>query len=218
MVEVYGLRDAIRNRRGMAGRKLLGWKRMRLRFAIIAFLLEFVLRAQPPAALPPGFTGDPQIIAVFNRISQQTARLMPMLAEVHARDWVAKGASETYVAQLESAEQQVKAVQTDMGALSQHPDHMQDCMKGLFRVQALHGSLESLMGGLRRYQNSPLADLIESVAAEDQSDLEKLQSYILDLANQKEQEFLVVDHEAQRCRASISREPAPGKKKPGSQP
>jgi hypothetical protein len=218
MVEVYGLRDAIRNRRGMAGRKLLGWKRMRLRFAIIAFLLEFVLRAQQPAALPPGFTGDPQIIAVFNRISQQTARLMPMLAEVHARDWVAKGASETYVAQLESAEQQVKAVQTDMGALAQHPDHMQDCMKGLFRVQALHGSLESLMGGLRRYQNSPLADLIESVAAEDQSDLEKLQSYILDLANQKEQEFLVVDHEAQRCRASISREPAPGKKKPGSQP
>jgi ABC-type transport system involved in cytochrome bd biosynthesis fused ATPase/permease subunit len=188
------------------------------RFAIIAFLLDIVLVAQQPAALPPGFTGDPRIISVFNRISQQTARLTPMLAEVHARDWVTKGASETYVAQLESAQQQVKAVQTEMGALAQHPDHMQDCMKGLFRVQALHGSLESLMGGLRRYQNSPMADLIESVAAEDQSDLEQLQSYILDLANQKEQEFLVVDHEAQRCRASISREPAPGKKKPGSQP
>ena len=157
------------------------------RFAIIAFLLDIVLVAQQPAALPPGFTGDPRIISVFNRISQQTARLTPMLAEVHARDWVTKGASETYVAQLESAQQQVKAVQTEMGALAQHPDHMQDCMKGLFRVQALHGSLESLMGGLRRYQNSPMADLIESVAAEDQSDLEQLQSYILDLANQKEQ-------------------------------
>ena len=67
------------------------------------------------------------------------------------------------------------------------------------------------MGGLRRYQNAPLADLIESVASEDRGDLEKLQNYILDLANQKEQEFLVVDHEAQRCRATISREPAPGK-------
>lgn len=188
------------------------------RFAIVAFLLELVLCAQQPAALPPGFTGDPRIITVFNRISRQTARLTPMLAEVHARDWVAKGASETYVAQLGSAELQVQAVQTDMGALAQHPDHMQECMRGLFRVQALHGSLESLMGGLRRYQNSPLADLIESVAAEDQSDLEQLQSYILDLANRKEQEFLVVDHEAQRCRAGISREPAPGKKKTGSQP
>jgi ABC-type transport system involved in cytochrome bd biosynthesis fused ATPase/permease subunit len=189
---------------------------MRPRSAAIATLAAVicacwvVVRAQTPApAPPPGFTGDPQILAVFNRISQQTARLTPMLEEVHARDWVAKGASDTYVAQLESAQTQIQAIQTDMAALAQHPDHMQDCMKGLFRVQALHGSLESLMGGLRRYQNSPLADLIESVAAEDQSDLAKLQSYILDLANQKEQEFLVVDHEAQRCRATISREPAP---------
>jgi hypothetical protein len=92
--------------------KLVGWKRMCSRFAIIAFLLDIVLVAQQPAALPPGFTGDPRIISVFNRISQQTARLTPMLAEVHARDWVTKGASETYVAQLESAQQQVKAVQT----------------------------------------------------------------------------------------------------------
>jgi ABC-type transport system involved in cytochrome bd biosynthesis fused ATPase/permease subunit len=177
----------------------------------VFFACWIAVRAQQQPAPPPGFMGDPQIITVFNRIAQQTARLMPMLAEVHARDWVAKGASETYIAQLQSAQTQVQAVQTDMAALAQHPDNMQDCMKGLFRVQALHGSLESLMGGLRRYQNSPLADLIESVAAEDQSDLEKLQSYILELANQKEQEFLVVDHEAQRCRATISREPAPAK-------
>jgi ABC-type transport system involved in cytochrome bd biosynthesis fused ATPase/permease subunit len=159
--------------------------------------------------MPTGFTGDPQIIGVFGRISRQTARLTPMLEQVHTREWVAKGASETYNAQLESAQRQVQAIETDMAQLVQHPDHMQDCMRGLFRVQALHGSLESLMGGLRRYQNSPLADLIESVAAEDQSDLEKLQAYILDLANQKEQEFLVVDHEAQRCRATISRDPVP---------
>ena len=64
------------------------------------------------------------------------------------------------------------------------------------------------MAGLRRYQNPALADLIVSVAAEDQADLEQLQNYILDLANQKDQEYLVVDREAQRCRATISREPA----------
>jgi hypothetical protein len=201
---------------------VLGWERMRSRFAVLAVLpvgvigCWFAVRAQQPSS----FTGDPQIIGILNRISQQTARLAPMLEQVHAREWVQKGASETYAAQLESARRQVQAVQTDMTTLAQHPDHMQECMRALFRVQALHGALESLMGGLRKYQNPPLADLIESVAAENQSDLEKLQNYILDLANQKEQEFLVVDHEAQRCRATISREPAPARsvKKAASQP
>ena len=168
----------------------------------------FAVRAQQP---PPNFTDDPEIVAVFNRISQNTARLAPMLEQVHARDWIAQGAPDVYAAQLQTAQQQILAIETDMTTLSQHPDRMRDCMKGLFRVQAFHGSLQPLMGGLRRYQNSPLADLIESVAAEDRGDLEKLQTYILDLANRKEQEFLVVDHEAQRCRASIAREPAPPK-------
>ncbi|MDE3197481.1 MAG: hypothetical protein KGN84_14115 [Acidobacteriota bacterium] len=181
---------------------------MRLCLAVLACTIG--LQAQQP---PASFMGDPQIVGVFNRIAKQTARLTPMLEEVHARDWVAKGASETYTAQLASIQTQVQAVQTEMNGLVQHPDNMQACMKGLFRVQTIHGALESLMVGLRRYQNAPLADLIESVAAEDQGDLEKLQNYILDLANQKEQEFLVVDHEAQRCRATLSRQPAsPGKK------
>jgi hypothetical protein len=190
---------------------------MRLRFALFTAAVAvgpvcwIALRAQQPPAPPPPFAGDQQIITVFNRISQQTARLVPMLEQVHAHDWIAKGASETYSAQLASAQTQIQAIQADMSALSQHPDRMQDCMKALFRVQAFHGALDSLMGGLRRYQNSPLADLIQSVAAEDQTDLQKLQNYILDLANQKEQEFLVVDHEAQRCRATISREPAPAR-------
>ena len=75
-----------------------------------------------------------------------------------------------------------------------------------------HRSLDTLLGGLRKYQNPALADLIQSVAAEDQEDLGKLQDYLLELANQKEQEYLVVDHEAQRCRAILSREPATPRK------
>ena len=168
----------------------------------------FGVQAQQQQAPPAPYTDDPQTLEILNRIAKQTARLTPLLEQVHAQDWVAKGASETYAAQLESIRAQVQAVGTEMAGLAQHPDNMQDCLKGLFRVQTLHGSMQSLMGGLRRYQNAALADLIESVASEDQSDLEKLQTHILDLANRREQEYLIVDHEAQRCRAEISREPA----------
>jgi hypothetical protein len=174
---------------------------------VLLFAATLGTQAQQPA--------DPQVVAAFRGIAQHASRLLPMLEQVRVKDWVSDGAPETYVAQLDSAKLQIGAIGTEMETLAQHPDRMQDCMKGLFRVQAFHGALDSLMGGLRKYQNPPLADLIQSVAAEDQADIERLQTYILQLADEKEQEFQVVDHEAQRCRATISKQPvvAPNHKK-----
>jgi hypothetical protein len=153
------------------------------------------------------------IVSLLSSIAKHTARLTPLLEPVHAKDWEAKGAPATYATQLTSARAQIGAIDTDMDSLAQHPERMQDCLRALFRVQSFHRSLDSLMGGLRKYQNPALADLIQSVAVEDQEDLAKFQDYILELANQREQEYLVVDHEAQRCRASISREPVSPRKK-----
>jgi hypothetical protein len=166
------------------------------------------MRAQQPPPTLAAIPADQRTIEMFQRISQYPAKLAPYLEQVHPAEWVAKGAPDTYVLQLASAKQQVDAIRNEMSALAQHPENMQDSMRALFRVQGFHRSLDSLMGGLRKYQNPALADLIQSVAVEDQEDLSKLQEYILELANQKEQEYLVVDHEAQRCRATLSKEPA----------
>jgi len=132
-----------------------------------------------------------------------------MLQQLRPNDWVAKGAPDTYVAQWNSTIEQLHAIQSDMSALAEHPDQMTECMKALFRVQASHRALNSLMGGLRRYQNPALAELIESVAAEDQSQLDRLEQYVLELAGEKDRQYAVVDREAQRCRATLSREPDP---------
>jgi len=179
---------------------------MRPRSVFIATILAvlFACRVDVQAQQP----AEPQVLDAFHAIAQHAARLLPMLDQVRAKEWVAQGAPETYVAQVDSARQQIRAIGTEMEALTQHSDHMQECMRGLFRVQAFHGALESLLGGLRKYQNPALADLIQSVAAEDQRDNEKLQTYVLELADEKEQEFQVVDHEAQRCRATLSKQPA----------
>jgi hypothetical protein len=156
---------------------------------------------------------DPQAVASLRGIAQHASKLLPMIEQVRAREWVSQGAPETYAVQADTARQQIRAIGIEMEALTQHPDAMKDCMKALFRVQAFHGALDALLGGLRRYQNPALADLIQSVAAEDQGDIERLQSYILQLADDKEQEFQVVEHEAQRCRADLIK--APVKKAPG---
>jgi hypothetical protein len=189
---------------------------MRQRSVFFAVILVLLLACRLGVQAQIGVQGqvDPLVLDAFKGIAQHTARLLPMLERIRVQEWIAQGAPETYSAQLDSARKQIGAIGSEMDALAQHPDRMQDCMKGLFRVQAFHLALDSLMGGLRKYQNPPLADLIQSVAAEDQSDIEKLQGYILQLADEKEQEFQVVDHEAQRCRASLSKQPAAPKAAP----
>jgi hypothetical protein len=161
-----------------------------------------------PMATAQQSTPDPQIVATFNAISAHAARIEPMLQQLKPNDWVAKGAPDTYVTQFNSAIEQIHAIQSDMAALAQHPEQMTECMKALFRVQSSHQALISLIGGLRRWQNPALAELIESVAAEDRADLDHLEQYVLQLANEKDQQYAVVDSEAQRCRATLSRQPA----------
>jgi hypothetical protein len=172
-------------------------------FAVL-FACRLDVQAQQPA--------EPLVLDAIHAIAQHAARLLPMLDQVRAKEWVAQGAPEAYIAQVDSARSQIQTIGTEMEALTQHSDRMQECIRGLFRVQAFHGSLDSLLGGLRKYQNPALADLIQSVAAEDQSAIEKLQTYVLELADEKEQEFKVVEHEAQRCRATLSKQPAAPKK------
>jgi hypothetical protein len=184
-------------------------KRMRLLIAILLSSLAGLGQTTGPATTPTASPAtDQQILDIFNGMSRHAARIEPMLRQLKPSDWVAKGAPEAYVNQLASALIEIQGIQTDMSSLTQHPDQMSDGMKALFRVESSHQLLGSLMGGLRRYQNPALADLIESVAAEDHSDIEKLQQYLLDLAGAKEQQLEVVDKEAQRCRGVLSRQPA----------
>jgi hypothetical protein len=176
-----------------------------LRLVLAAFLIACSASGQLRSA--NGFT-DQDIAGIFNGLSQHASKVEPMLQELRPADWVAKGAPDTYVAQWNASLQQLAGIRTDMSAMAQHPDHLTDGMKAMLRVQATHQVITALMGGLRRYQNPALADLIEAVAAEDGADMERLQQYLLELASDKEQQFDMVDKEAQRCRGILSRQPA----------
>ena len=151
---------------------------------------------------------DDEVAAIFNRLSQRAARMAPMLEQLHPNDWIARGASDTYLAQWNSTLEQFRAIQSDMSALAQHPERLTESMKALFRMQSTNQALDSLMGGTRKYQNPALADLIESVAAEANGDIDRFEKHLVELADEKEQQFTVVDREAQRCRATLSRQPA----------
>src|ERR1019366_5062537 len=150
---------------------------MRL-FLISVLLLPFAAFAQQSAAQADPVSED-QIKAALAGVSQHAARIEPMLKQLNPADWVAKGAPQTYVAQWNSALSEIQSIRIDMANLGQRPDQMSDGLKALFRIGSYHQGLRSLMGAVRRYQNPALADLIESVAAEDQGDVERMQQYLL---------------------------------------
>jgi hypothetical protein len=191
---------------------------MRLRPAFFAVATAvflacwFVMPAQQQtptgSAAPAPVSLDPtEVPAIAGEISQRSEHLKPMFEQVHAADWTAKGAPEAYVSQWNSLVEQNQAIENDMTGVAQNPEAMADIMKALFRVHRFDGDLAALIGAVRRYQNPALADLIESVAAGDQSGVEKLQQYVLDLASEKERLLGVEDEEAQRCRSSLANQP-----------
>jgi hypothetical protein len=57
-----------------------------------------------------------------------------------------------------------------------------------------------------------VGDLLMGVLGENANNRDKLRQYITDLAADKEEEFQVVDKEAQRCRGQVSRTPVTPKK------
>jgi hypothetical protein len=149
---------------------------------------------------------------VLDDLSGQSKRLIPILEQIDPNVWVtAKGAPDTYIRQWRSSQDQLKALIRDAAALAQDPERLPVALQTFFRVQSLQVMLQSLVDGIRRYQNPALADLLAGVAAEGGTDRERFQQYIMSLATERDQMFGIMDHEAQRCRSILSNQGAPAR-------
>jgi hypothetical protein len=174
------------------------------------------LSAQAPAPAqapvqapdPPGVTAPWDVSRTILALAEQTSRLKPLLDQVTPREWLNKGAPEAYVGQWQSAQRELADVQRAAQSLQKQPERLTLALDTYFRVQSLETRLNSLVEGIRRYQNPAVGDLVVGVIGESAANRDKLRDYISDLANQKEQEFAVVDREAQRCRTDLNRQPA----------
>jgi ABC-type transporter Mla subunit MlaD len=92
-------------------------------------------------------------------------------------------------------------------AMKKQPEKLTVGLDTLFRLQAVEAQVNSLLEGVRRYQNPAVGDLLVSVVSANSGNRDKLRQYITDLAQTKEEEFQVVDREAQRCRGTLMRQP-----------
>jgi len=152
------------------------------------------------AEAPAGLETDWEMAPVLEEMSAHAGRLLAGLERVDARSWVSRGASETYVQQLDSSKQQAKALADGAKALARNPERLSAGLVVLFRIQGLEAMVGSLVDGLRRYQNADEAQRLASLSAENGANRDRFQHYLVNLATDQEQRSQVMDQEAQRCR------------------
>jgi hypothetical protein len=177
--------------------------------------LVFGQNPQPtePAAAEPGVASEWDARKLIDALGTQAQHLKPIVDQVQPAGWVSKGASETYVAQWNAAQAQLKYLIASSDAFSRQPERLPLGLDTYFRMQSVDATLASLTEGVRKYQNPALASIMEEVIAENSTNRDRLRQYLQDLATQKEQEFQVADREAQRCRGALLQQPAPKTKK-----
>ena len=154
-----------------------------------------------------GLEADWDIAVVLKEIAAHANRLGPMLDKFDANAWVQKGASETYVAQLQSSREQAVALARGAEALAANPQQLSSLLEVFFRIQGLETMLGSLEEGMRIYHSKADAQALAILEAQNDANRDRLQRYIVNLAAAREQEFRVMDREAQRCRGQIIQTP-----------
>jgi len=156
-----------------------------------------------------GVPTDWDIQKLVTAIAEQSARIQPLVEQIRPKEWVAKGASDTYVQQWDSAHAQAQTVKLSADNLVREPQRLSAALDTYFRLQESGSGVDfSNRGRFGKYQNPALADLLRSVLSDNSASRQQLRQYLVDLAAIKEQEFKVMDEEAQRCRESISKLPS----------
>lgn len=177
----------------------------------------FPFLALPIFGQQSGFSSEWEVKKMLESLSTNVQRLKPAVDQIKTADWVSKGAPDAYNFQAKTAQNELQYLLDSSSQLTKQPDKLPLALDAYFRMQSLESTLDSLLEGVRKYQNPALADLIRSVMGENSANRDRLRQYITDLATAKDQEFQIVDKEAQRCRGQLSRQPVPkttGPKKP----
>jgi hypothetical protein len=163
---------------------------------------------------PPSVSAEWDVSPTLDALSAQARRLKPILDQLTPQEWVAKGAPDTYVLQWKRAQDELGYLVDSAKAVEKQPERLTLALDTYFRLQSLEARLNSLVEGVRNYQNPAVGDLLMGVLAENSANRDKLRQYITDLAATKEQEFQIVDKEAQRCRGVLTQQtPKPATKK-----
>jgi hypothetical protein len=169
----------------------------------LIFCWLFAAAAFAQTGLEPSW----DVAVILEQIGKDTARLLPVLDQVNASGWITRGASDTYVAQLQSSKDQARAASAEAIALARNPEKLSAGLQLFFRLEGLETMLASIQEGARKYQAGSVAQSLAATFAESGANRERFRNYLVNLAAEREHQFEVMDQEAQRCRTILMAPP-----------
>jgi hypothetical protein len=157
----------------------------------------------------PGVVPDWDVKVRAEKLSEDIARLKPVLDQLQPATWAAQDAPAGYEKQRQFCLSEIGNIQTATKTLQAQPEKLSSALDVYFRTEAMLEQVRSLSAGVRKYQNPAVADLIDGIAGNTAADRALLRQQIQDMAVLREKEMDVAQREAQRCRVDLARPGAP---------
>lgn len=164
------------------------------------------LQAQSPQPAG-GVESEWDLKKMLDALSSGARRLKPLIDQANPQSWKDADAVRSYAPPWKSAQNEIQYLANTAEQLAKEPERLTLALETFFRMQALETSVSSLVEGVRKYQNPAVADLLQAALVENLNNRERVKSYLIELAQTKEQEFKIMDREAQRCRGIMNRQP-----------
>ena len=165
--------------------------------------------AAPSAPAGSGVANEWDARKMLDALSGEIPRFEEALKHVQTETWKRNGAPDTYLAQVQNAGAELRYLKGTIEAFKSAPERLPPGLETYFRMEAMISTFETVLEGVRQYQNPALADLLQAVIPQSNSNRSKLRQYLQDLSKEKETEFQVADLEAQRCREGLMKQAGP---------
>jgi hypothetical protein len=178
---------------------------MRLGGIVLCVALTAPAAAQAPEE---GMLPSWEVAEIANGVVEHAQSVRQILEQIRPKEWIQDGAPQAYVDQHETLASDIQNLELSAQALARKPDRLSIVVDTFLWLDRTQSMLRSISSGVRKYQSSAVADLLDSAGGVNTGAIEKLKGYMRDLATSAEAEMEIAHDEAQRCRGELMRAPA----------
>ncbi len=144
-----------------------------------------------------------QVEDLAQRIVQNVETASKVVVQLRPREWLQDGAPAAYVEQHMTLMEEMEQVKLSAMALGRNPESLTSAVDTYLWLDRVDALLSSLTGGVRRYYNGAVADVLDSVRNRNEDGIATTKAYMRQLAVHIEESMEIANREAQRCREEI---------------
>jgi hypothetical protein len=174
----------------------------------VVFVLTFltcILSAQSVNTEANGVAAEWDVRSYMSSLVADVRRMRSLLNRVDAPHWVSRGAPEAYIQQSKSSLEAIEHLVNATEALSRQPEALPAALETYFQLERMELLVGSLNNGVRKWQSDYTANEISQALSANMVHRDRLRQHIRDLAAARENEFRIMNEEAQRCRGTLTK-------------